>query len=62
MNSYRLNGMAGHVTRRAICKSLGIKPSDIYKEVKDMHVDGTVVTKDGKKYQVELREIVDENK
>ena len=57
MNSWRLNGIAGHVTRYAIAEGLGIEHTDIYKEVKSMTPSGIIETKDGKKYKLELKEI-----
>jgi sugar-specific transcriptional regulator TrmB len=57
MNSWRLNGMAGHLTRSAICKKLGIHHTEIYKVVKDIEMDGVITTKEGKKYKLELKEI-----
>ena len=57
MNSYKLNGIAGHVTRSSICKKLNILHTEIYKEIKSLSVSGVVETKDGKLYQIELTEI-----
>jgi hypothetical protein len=57
MNSWKLNGIAGHLTRQAISKSLKIHHTEIYKTVKIVHFDGTIETKEGKKYQLELKEI-----
>ena len=55
MNSWKLNGMAGHVCRLAICKGLGIEHTRIYKEIKDIKINGTIVTKDNKKYELVLK-------
>ncbi len=57
MNAWRLNGIVGTVARIAICQSLGIQHNDIYKEVKNISVNGIIETKDGKKYKLELNEI-----
>lgn len=60
MNSWKLNGMAGHLTRAAICKGLGIPFTEIYKTVKSVKVDGTIETHEGKKYELKLEEITNE--
>jgi hypothetical protein len=57
MNSYKLNGMVGHVCRRAICEGLKIHHVEIYKTVKNITSDGIVETKDGKKYKLKLENI-----
>lgn len=57
MNSYKLNGVAGHLTRRAIVKGLNIKFSEIYKTVQSVDAGGWIWTKDGKKYELILKEI-----
>jgi len=57
MNSYKLNGRAGHLTRQAICKELGIPHTEIYKVVKDIGSNGIIYTKDGKKYKLKLNEV-----
>lgn len=57
MNSWKLNGIAGHTTRFAICKGLGIPHTDIYKTVKNISPGGIIETKDGKKYKLVLDEI-----
>lgn len=59
MNSWKLNGMAGHLTRSAICKSLNIHHTEIYKVVKSVHRD-VIETQDGKKYELILKEIKDD--
>ena len=60
MNSWKLNGIAGHLTRRAIVKKLDIPFNEIYKTVKSIDNNGIIETKDGKKYQLELKEIENE--
>lgn len=57
MNSYKLNGRAGHYFRKAVCKGLEIEHTEIYKKVKDISSDGTIITKEGKKYKLKLEEI-----
>lgn len=57
MNSWRLNGMAGHLARTAINKGLAIHHTEIYKIVKSISIDGTIETHDGKKYKLTLEEI-----
>ena len=59
MNSYKLNGRAGHYFRQAVCKGLGIEHTEIYKKVKDISSDGTIITKEGKRYKLKLEEIKD---
>jgi len=54
MNSYKLNGIAGHTARVAICKGLGIEYTRIYKEIKDISSEGVIETQDGKKYELKL--------
>ena len=56
MNAWKLNSMVGHVCRLAICKGLGIEHTRIYKEIKDIKVNGTIITKDGKEYELVLKE------
>jgi len=66
MNAYKLNGHAGHYFRSAVCKSLNIHCTDIYKTIKSVTTgynvnDPTIVeTKDGKKYELILKEIKDD--
>jgi len=57
INSYKLNGIAGHMTRQAICKGLNINFTDIYKIVKSVNNDGIIETTDGKKYQLTLKKL-----
>jgi hypothetical protein len=56
MNPYELNGKIGSVARIAICKSLNIEPTEIYKVVKSIGFDGIVTTKEGKEYILILKE------
>lgn len=61
MNSWKLNGMAGSMFRRAVCKSLGIKHSEIYKKVKKMsYNEGLIELHDGRKFVLELKELKDD--
>ena len=55
MNAYELNSKIGSIARIAICKSLGIEHTDIYKVVKSIGFDGIVITKDGKEYILTLK-------
>ena len=63
MNAYKLNGIAGHCFRMAICKFLNIHWSDVYKTVKTIHPSNKegepviIETKEGKKYELTLKEI-----
>ena len=62
MNSYRLNGMAGHLTRQAIIKGLNITPTELYKTVKSIDNNGIIILHDGRKFKLELKKYLDENK
>lgn len=57
MNSYKLNGIAGHTCRAAICESLKIKHVDIYKVVKNIDLNGVIETADGSKFKLKLKKI-----
>ena len=57
MNSYKLNGKAGHYFRKAVCEGLGIDHTEIYKKVKDISSNGTITTKEGKNYKLKLEKI-----
>lgn len=57
MNSWKLNGIAGHLTRQAIIEKLNISFTDIYKTVKSISNDRVIETHDGKKYRIVLEEI-----
>lgn len=61
MNSYKLNGIIAHASRISICRSLKIKYSDIYKEVRDITPDGVVTTRDGQQYLLALEPIKTKN-
>jgi|LakMenEpi03Aug12_release.lakeMendotaPanAssembly.Ray.scaffolds.fasta_scaffold191330_5 hypothetical protein len=60
MNSWKLNGIAGHLTRKAIISKLNITFTQIYKTVKSIDNNGIIETYDGKKYVLELKEIENE--
>lgn len=60
MNSWKLNGIAGHHFRQAVCKSLDITFTEIYRTIKFIDKDGIIQTKDGKKYQLKLEEIFED--
>lgn len=62
MNSWKLNGIIGHVGRLSICRSLGIQHTEIYKEITDISINGTITTKDGKQYVLVLKEKKDETR
>lgn len=57
MNSWKLNGMAGYLTRSAICEKLNIYFTEIYKTVKSVDNNRIIETHDGKKYKLKLIEI-----
>ena len=61
MNSYKLNGMAGHLARTAINEGLGIHHTEIYKVVKSIDNSGIIETHEGKKYKLVLEVVKDEN-
>ena len=61
MNSWKLNGIAGHITKYAISQGLGIQHNDIYKTIKDISMGGIIETKEGKRYKLELKEIKSNN-
>ena len=61
MNSWKLNGMAGHLARQAINEGLNIHHTEIYKIVKSVSNDGTIETHEGKRYKLVLEEITDAN-
>jgi hypothetical protein len=61
MNSWKLNGMAGHLARQAINRGLNIHHTEIYKVVKSVSADGIIETHDGKKYKLTLTEIKNED-
>ena len=50
MNSYKLNGIAGHQFRSTICKYFGIKHTEIYRFVKDIDKDGVITLNNGQKF------------
>jgi hypothetical protein len=60
MNSYKLNGIAGHHFRMAVCKKLGINHTEIYKEVKHIDNNGIIITKDDRKFELTLKQIDNE--
>ena len=57
MNSYKLNGQAGHHYRKTICEGLNIPHTEIYKTVMDISRDGIIITKDGRQFKVKLEEL-----
>ncbi|MGL6105202.1 hypothetical protein [Romboutsia sp.] len=54
MNSYKLNGIAGHLTRRIIIESLNIVPTELYKTVKSIDNNGVITTHDGRMFKLKL--------
>jgi DNA-binding IscR family transcriptional regulator len=60
MNSYKFNGIAGHISRQTIARDLKIPLHHIYKTVKSIDYNGIIETHDGKKYVLELKEVTDE--
>lgn len=63
MNSWKLNGQAGHHYRQAICRALKISHTEIYKTVKDITKDGVIQLHDGREFFIVLlqKEIKNEN-
>jgi predicted transcriptional regulator len=60
MNSWKLNGMVGHLARTAINEGLNIEKTQIYKKVKSVDNHGIITTHEGKKYKLVLKEIENE--
>jgi len=61
MNSYKLNGIAGHLTREAICRGLEIPSFQLYKVVKSIdYRTGIITLKDGRTFKLELKPYKDE--
>jgi hypothetical protein len=62
MNPYLLNGVSGHYFRSTICKFLKIDLTDIYKTVSKIQSTENnpciITTKEGKKYELILKEII----
>tara|TARA_R110000772_G_scaffold62241_4_gene140018 strand:- start:2791 stop:2964 length:174 start_codon:yes stop_codon:yes gene_type:complete len=54
MNSYKLNGIAGHLTRNAICEGLNITGGELYRSVKEISNKGIIEDKKGNKYKLKL--------
>lgn len=59
MNAYKLNGVAGHLARRAIVEGLNVPFSQIYKEVLDITSAGSIITKQGT-YKLTLTKLENE--
>jgi regulatory protein YycI of two-component signal transduction system YycFG len=60
MNPYRLNGISGYHFRKAVCEGLKIEHIEIYRTIKNISIEGIIITKDDRKYKLELKEIKDE--
>lgn len=59
MNSYKFHGMTGHLVRQAIVTSLNVPFSGIYKTIKDINTNGIITLSDGRKFKLELTQIID---
>ena len=57
MNAYKLNSISGNYFRKAITDSLEIPFTDIYKVVKEIKTDGTIVMHSGRKFKLKLIEV-----
>ena len=58
MQSWKFNHTIKWVGTEAIVKGLGITYSEVYRTLRDVNVmQGTIETKDGKKYKLVLEEI-----
>ena len=58
MNAYKFNSTAQTFLRYVIFKQNNVPFSDIYKYVKDLHLESNIIeTNDGKFYKVVLEEI-----
>jgi len=58
MNSWKLNGIAGNLSRRAIIEGLGVPFTQIYKKVKSIDNHGVITSDDGRQYKLQLVEII----
>lgn len=56
MNAWLLNSIAGHALRYTITIYFNIPFNEIYRKVKSIN-NNIIETKDGKKYEVTLKEI-----
>jgi predicted transcriptional regulator len=56
MNAYKFYGKCGLIVTMSIQRKLGIKSEDIFKEIQEINGE-IIVTKNGKKYSLELTEI-----
>jgi hypothetical protein len=58
MNSWRVNGISGHMFRQAIINYFKLEPSSIYRAIKDVDCVNSIVTMyDDRKYKLTLEEI-----
>ena len=62
MNSWKLNGIAGHLTRQIIIESLNIMPTELYKIVKSIDNKGIIILHDDRKFKLELKYLGNETK
>lgn len=59
MNSYKFHGMTGYLVIQAIVTSLNVPFSGIYKAIKNIDIDGVITLSDGRKFKLELTQIID---
>jgi hypothetical protein len=58
MNSWRVNGISGHMFRQAVINYFKLEPSSIYRAIKDVDCINSIVTMyDDRKYKLTLEEI-----
>lgn len=55
MNSYKLNSIAGRMTRFTITKGLNIHFTEIYKVIKAIDNENIITLYDGRKFKLELK-------
>lgn len=58
MNSWELNSKSSYLVRKAISTFFNIPFTDVYKIVKTIEFPDKIITKDGKKFQLTLTQIV----
>lgn len=57
MNSWKLNGMAGHLSRNAIINGLKIKFTELYRVIKNIDSNNIIHLHDGRSFKLELKEL-----
>lgn len=60
MNSWKLNSISNYLVRKAISKFFNVPITDVYKTIKSLENSEILITRDGKKYELTLKEIENE--